>query len=58
MDTPDGHRWMRVVIEQHAWANGEFWTGNIDANALTGVAKPRVLGHWDWIDGPGRCAPR
>nr|CTQ99077.1 hypothetical protein [Kibdelosporangium sp. MJ126-NF4] len=47
-----------MVIEQHAWANGEFWTGNIDANALTGVAKPRVLGHWDWIDGPGRCAPR
>lgn len=43
--------WLRVVVEQHTWAGGEFWTGNTDANVITGVVKPRVLAHWDWTDG-------
>ncbi|MGH3569403.1 MAG: aminoglycoside phosphotransferase [Pseudonocardia sp.] len=50
--TAAGMRWLRLVIEQQAWAGGEFWTGNQDANAISGVAKPRVLSHWDWTDGP------
>lgn len=43
--------WLRVAIEQQTWAGGEFWTGNTEANAVTGVAKPQVLAHWDWTDG-------
>lgn len=50
----DGDYWLRVVSEQQAWANDEFWTGNVDAGAITGVAKPSVLRHWDWDDGPMR----
>ncbi|MGH3631874.1 MAG: hypothetical protein ACRDRL_31095 [Sciscionella sp.] len=30
------------MIEQQAWAGGEFWTGNVEANAVIGVAKPRL----------------
>lgn len=68
--TTAGPRWLRLVIEQHIWVDGAFWTGNADANTITGVAKPRVLKHWDWDDGdwavraelmtllPGiRCSP-
>jgi hypothetical protein len=49
--TTTGEQWLRLVVEQHAWAGGEFWTGNTDANVITGVVKPRVLRHWDWTDG-------
>ncbi|WP_067520790.1 aminoglycoside phosphotransferase [Alloactinosynnema sp. L-07] len=68
--TAAGPRWLRLVIEQHGWAGGAFWTGNADANDVTGVAKPWVLRHWDLTDGdwavraelmtlmPGaRCSP-
>lgn len=51
VQTPEGIRWLRLVIEQQAWAGGEFWTGNTEANAITGVAKPRVLQHREWTDG-------
>lgn len=43
-------RWLRVVSEHRQWAAGDFWTGNLDANAITGVHRPRVLDHRDWID--------
>ncbi len=49
--TTSGEKWLRLVVEQQAWAGGEFWTGNADANVITEVAKPRMLGHWDWTDG-------
>ncbi|EFL12558.1 predicted protein [Streptomyces sp. AA4] len=48
--TQRGPRWLRVVAEAEQWADGEFWTGNVDAGQLTGVAKPRVLRHWDWTE--------
>lgn len=35
--------WIRIVSEQPAWADGAFWTGNTDANVITGVLKPVVL---------------
>lgn len=54
VDTPDGPRWLRVVSEQQRWAGGEFWTGNADATEIIGVAKPRVLRHWEWVDGEYR----
>lgn len=68
--TTAGPRWLRLVVEQHSWAGGAFWTGNADANVITGAARPRVLRHWDWTAGdwavraelmtllPGnRCSP-
>ncbi|GAA4612302.1 phosphotransferase [Saccharopolyspora hordei] len=46
--SPDGHRWLRVVSEQVQWAEGDWWTGNADANAITGIRKPRVLDVVEW----------
>lgn len=51
---PYGPRWLRVVSDHPQWATGEGWTGNADANTLTGLAKPRVLGVVEWDDGR-RC---
>lgn len=45
---PDGDRWLRVVSEQVQWAEGDWWTGNTDANAITGISKPRVLDVMEW----------
>lgn len=50
-DAGEETRWLRMVIEQQAWAGGEFWIGNTDANPIIGVAKPQVLQHWDLTDG-------
>lgn len=52
--TRDGEFWLRVVSEQREWAEGDFWTGNLAASAIIGVAKPRVLRHWEWDDGASR----
>lgn len=49
-----GCRWLRVVSEQTAWASGHGWTGNADANAVTGLAKPRVLAVHEWAEGEWR----
>lgn len=46
-----GQRWLRVVAEQPEWAHGEHWTGNADANAITGINKPQVLDAHEWSDG-------
>lgn len=46
--------WLRVVTEQEQWADGDFWTGNTDANTITGVPKPRVLRSWEWAEGATR----
>lgn len=40
--------WLRVVTEQHRWLPDPAWTGNQDANAITGIAKPRVLDSTEW----------
>ncbi|MGQ0778813.1 MAG: hypothetical protein ACT4NY_31120 [Pseudonocardiales bacterium] len=45
---PNGACWLRVVSEQPQWATGDFWTGNQDANALTGLPKPVVLASTEW----------
>jgi hypothetical protein len=47
---PNGPRWLRVVSEDHRWLPGDFWTGNVDANGITGVPKPRVLDWTEWAD--------
>jgi hypothetical protein len=40
--------WLRVVSEDKRWTEGAFWTGNLDANVITGLAKPRVLDVYEW----------
>ena len=45
-----GPRWLRVVSEEPQWAQGDGWSGNADANEITGVAKPQVLGVFEWSE--------
>lgn len=45
-----GHWWLRVVREPTAWAGGEFWTGNADAAAITGISKPTLVRYEDYTD--------
>lgn len=40
--------WLRVVSENRRWIDGNFWTGNLDANVFVGLAKPRVLDVYEW----------
>lgn len=44
----DQPRWLRVVSDFPQWAHGETWTGNLDANTVTGIAKPRLLDVYEW----------
>lgn len=46
--------WLRVVSELSTWAFGEFWDGNKDAAAISGIAKPEVMGVLDWGCGDRR----
>lgn len=47
---PGGRVWLRVVSEDRQWVEGEFWTGNLDANAFAGLSKPRVVAVFEWED--------
>ncbi len=42
--------WLRVVSEDQKWVQQDFWTGNQDANILTGVPKPTVVDTVEWDD--------
>lgn len=44
----DDQYWLRVVSEDRKWIGGDFWTGNLDANVFTDIAKPRVLEVFEW----------
>lgn len=46
----DGPCWLRVVSQERRWASGEHWTGTADANAITGIRKPRVLDVHEWSE--------
>lgn len=48
VQNPDGRRWLRVVSEQVQWAEGDWWTGNNDANTIIGVSKPHVIDIFEW----------
>jgi hypothetical protein len=52
--TLQGQRWLRVVSDYPQWASGDGWTGNSDANTLTGLVKPRLLELVEWDDGGRR----
>lgn len=45
-----GACWLRVVSEESQWAQGYAWTGNLDANTITDVVKPRVLDVFEWSE--------
>jgi hypothetical protein len=47
----DGERWLRVVSEMSYWAGGAFWTGNLEASAVSDVPKPRLLTELEWSEG-------
>ena len=47
----DGDRyWLRATGEHHDWAGGDSWTGCRDANALTGIPRPELLGQVEWTE--------
>lgn len=48
---PGEQMWLRVVSEDRQWIEGEFWTGNLEANAFTNLSKPRVVDIFEWEDG-------
>jgi hypothetical protein len=54
---PGGACWLRVVSEETEWTRDNAWTGNLEANAITGVVKPSVLGVFEWPEG-GWCNQR
>lgn len=45
-----GVSWLRVVSEEPQWAQGYAWTGNVDANTITNIVKPRVLDVFEWSE--------
>lgn len=47
----DQQYWLRVVSEDERWIDGDFWTGNLDANVFTGLSKPRVFDVYEWEEG-------
>ncbi|MDX8048593.1 aminoglycoside phosphotransferase [Lentzea sp. BCCO 10_0798] len=47
----DEQMWLRVVSEDRQWIAGEFWTGNLEANAFTALSKPRVVDVFEWEHG-------
>ncbi|WP_017598585.1 hypothetical protein [Nocardiopsis lucentensis] len=49
-----GDVWVRVTTEHMSWAHGEFWTGNADSSAITGVSKPEVVEVTEWEETPER----
>ncbi|MFI0424704.1 aminoglycoside phosphotransferase [Spongiactinospora sp. 9N601] len=44
--------WLRATAEHHDWAQGETWTGNQDATAITGVPKPILISRTEWDETP------
>lgn len=44
-------RWLRLTSETSWWADGEFWIGNVQAQAIPNVPKPRLLARHEWSDG-------
>lgn len=38
------------MSEEPHWAQDDGWTGNLDANSITGVAKPQLLDVVEWSE--------
>ncbi|GAA3561374.1 hypothetical protein GCM10022222_51420 [Amycolatopsis ultiminotia] len=43
-------RWLRICTEHTRWltTDADWWTGNVDANTITGIRKPHVLDWTQW----------
>ncbi|HEV7651975.1 MAG TPA: phosphotransferase [Actinophytocola sp.] len=51
IDRDGGHDvWLRVVVEDADYQPACRWTGNVEANAIHGVPKPKVLRWYDWTN--------
>lgn len=48
LDDDFGEVWLRVVFEDPDYQPACRWEGNVEANAIHGVPKPRVLRWADW----------
>jgi hypothetical protein len=42
--------WLRVVVEDRDYEPACRWNGNVEANAIRGVPKPKVLRWSDWTN--------
>jgi hypothetical protein len=43
--------WLRVVTTDPGWTDNPLWRGNAKANAIQGVAKPRLIASREWLVG-------
>jgi hypothetical protein len=50
-DEDDGDVWLRVMVEDTDYEPVCRWDGNVAANSILGVAKPKVLRWHDWRHG-------
>lgn len=48
LDDDSADVWLRVVFEDFDYQPACRWEGNVEANAIQGVPKPRVLRWTDW----------
>lgn len=46
-----GKCWLRVALENKWWTQGDWWKGNVAADAIQGIAKPRMIDTYEWSDG-------
>lgn len=46
--------WLRVLSQETQWAHDHDWTGNHDANVITGFNKPYVVDVFEWSEGQWR----
>ncbi|MEV6982277.1 aminoglycoside phosphotransferase [Sphaerisporangium sp. NPDC051017] len=54
LDAQGGRFWLRATAEHREWAGGDAWTGNQDANRITGVPRPEVVSRVEWDEPPVR----
>ncbi|MEU9889109.1 aminoglycoside phosphotransferase [Sphaerisporangium sp. NPDC051011] len=47
-----GRFWLRATAEHRDFADGDTWTGNHDANRITGVPRPEVMARAEWDEPP------
>ncbi|MDR6866960.1 hypothetical protein J2Y69_001559 [Microbacterium resistens] len=43
--------WLRVVVARAELARGDWWNGNVEAEALDAVPRPRLLSWDEWSEG-------
>lgn len=46
-----GRYWLRVVSEHCDWVKQEWWEGNVTADEIEGIPKPKVFNFFEWSEG-------